>query len=85
MKFPASDEEKQLVHLSCRTLDKSLADAVNLMNALENLLKENHIAIDKEYRKIIFDKIGQICSCEWRIKLQAFHMNEFKERVISPP
>lgn len=85
MKFPASDEEKQLVHLSCRTLDKSLADAVNSMNALENLLKENHIAIDEEYRKIIFDKIGQILSCEWRIRLQAFYMNEFEERIVSPP
>lgn len=85
MKFPASDEEKRLVHLSCCNVRKSLGEAADSMNALENLLKENHIAINEEYRKIVFEKIGEICSSNWRIKVQAFNMNEFEERIIEPP
>jgi len=85
MKFPASDKEKELVHLSCCRVHKSLSEAADSMNALENLLKENHIAMSEEYRKIVFEKIREISSSSWRIKVQAFNMNKFEERIIEPP
>ena len=85
MQFPASDKEKQLVHLSTCKLKQKLEAAAQSAVELENLLLENHLAIDKEYRKLLLENMTELDSFAWRLSVQAARMNNRKERIIPAP
>jgi len=85
MQFPASDEEKQLVHESVRELIESLSKSASLANNLVALLNENFLAISKDYRKELLASVTEIDACLWHLSLQVYNMNKAKERIIGKP
>jgi hypothetical protein len=85
MQFPASDKEKQLVHLFVRKLKENLEATAESARELEDLLLDNHLAVDKKYRKQLLESMMEIDSFAWRLNVQTARMNNRKERIISAP
>jgi len=85
MQFPASDKEKQLVHLSVCKLKEKLEAAAESAKELEDLLLDNHLAINKEYKKLLLENMTELDSFAWRLSVQTARMNNRKERIISAP
>lgn len=85
MQFPASDKEKQLVHLSACKLKEKLEAAAESARNLEDLLLDNHLAVDKEYRKLLLENMTELDSFAWRLSVQTARMNNRKERIIPAP
>lgn len=85
MQFPASDEEKQIVHQNIAELVESLAKSANLASDLVALLNENFLAINQEYRKEIIAGAAKIDTCLWHLNLQIYNMSKNKERIIGKP
>jgi len=85
MQFPASDKEKQLVHLFVCKLKEKLEAAAESAKDLEDLLLDNHLAINKEYKKLLLENMTELDSFAWRLSVQTARMNNRKERIISAP
>jgi hypothetical protein len=85
MQFPASDEEKRLVHESVRELIESLSKSASLASNLVAFLNENFLAISKDYRKELLASVTEIDASLWHLSLQVYNMNKAKERIISKP
>jgi len=85
MQFPASDHEKHLVHLYVCVLKEKLEDAARVAKELEDVLIENHLAIDNEYRELLFKDVAGLNSLAWQLSVQTAKMNNRKERIISAP
>jgi organic radical activating enzyme len=85
MQFPASDKEKQLVYLSVYKLKEKLEAAAESAKDLEDLLLDNHLAINKEYKKLLLENMTELDSFAWRLSVQTARMNNRKERIISAP
>lgn len=85
MQFPASDKEKQLVYLSVCKLKEKLEAAAESAKDLEDLLLDNHLAINKEYKKLLLENMTELDSFAWRLSVQTARMNNRKERIISAP
>jgi len=85
MKFPASEEEKQLVYQTADELAKSLESAGERAADLAGLLHENFLALNEEYRKHIFAALSKINEEEWKIKIQKVNLitRKQEERIIS--
>ena len=85
MQFPASENEKRLVHLHVCVLKEKLEDAARVAKELEGVLIENHLAIDNEYRKLLLEDMVGLDSLAWQLNVQTAKMNNRKERIISAP
>lgn len=83
MKFPASDEEKMLVHQAMRELKQSLAKSAQLAESLIYLLDDNFLAITAEYRKELFPSVDKISGALWQLNLRFFKTLTQKERIIA--
>lgn len=83
MNFPASDEEKMLVHQAMRELKQSLAKSAQLAEHLIDLLDDNFLAITAEYRKELFPSVDKISSALWKLNLRFFKTLTQKERIIA--
>ena len=83
MNFPASDEEKMLVHQAMRELKQSLARSAQLAEHLIYLLDDNFLAVTAEYRKELFPSIDKINSALWQLNLRFFKTLTQKERIIA--
>jgi hypothetical protein len=82
LKFPASDEEKMLVHQAMRELKQSLAKSAQLAEHLIYLLDDNFLAITAEYRKELFPSMSKIESALWQLSIRFFKTLTQKERII---
>lgn len=82
MKFPASDQEKMLVHQAMRELKESLAKSAQLAERLIYLLDENFLAITAEYRKELFPSMDKISNALWQLNVRFFRTLTQKERII---
>jgi hypothetical protein len=83
--FPASEEEKELVHETMHELKASLLQSATLGNTLISLLNENYLAISKEYRKELLQSVTEIDAFLWHLSLQLHNMNKNKERIVCAP
>ncbi len=83
MNFPASDQEKMLVHEAMRELKQSLAKSAQLAEHLIYLLDDNFLAVTAEYRKELFPSIDRINSALWKLNLRFFKTLTQKERIIA--
>lgn len=82
MNFPASDEEKMLVHEAVRELKQSLARSAKLAEHLVNILDDNFLALSHQYRKELFPSVDQICAALWKINIRFIKTLTQKERII---
>lgn len=82
MKFPASDEEKMLVHQAMRELKQSLAKSAQLAESLHYMLDENFLAVTAEYRKELLPDIDRIGAAMWQLNIRFFRTLTQKERII---
>jgi len=83
LKFPASDEEKMLVHQAMRELKQSLAKSAQLAEHLIYLLDDNFLAITAEYRKELFPSMNKISNALWQLNIRFFKTLTQKERIIA--
>jgi len=83
LKFPASDEEKMLVHQAMRELKQSLAKSAQLAESLIYLLDDNFLAITAEYRKELFPSMDKISNALWQLNIRFFRTLTQKERIIA--
>ncbi|MGA0163942.1 MAG: hypothetical protein ACO3LE_06775, partial [Bdellovibrionota bacterium] len=82
LKFPASDEEKMLVHQAMRELKQSLAKSAQLAESLLYMLDENFLAVTAEYRKELLPDIDRIGAAMWQLNIRFLRTLTQKERII---
>ena len=85
-KFPASEQEKKLVHEKMDELKKSLSHSADLIEDLVACLKENELAVSEEYRQQLVNEDRRIGSKMFEINCALYwiHRKKKPERVIDP-
>lgn len=83
MKIPPSKEELKAVRDSVRQLEIAMCQAAILSANLIEILEDNFLAIDKNYKKQILIHEEKIMSNLWKLNIVLCKMNDFKERIIS--
>lgn len=68
---------------SVRELEIAMCQAATLSANLIEILEDNFLAIDKNYRKQILIHEEKIMSNLWKLNIVLCKMNNFKERIIS--
>lgn len=81
--FPASEEEKKLIHELASELKKSISHSVELAQKLEESLKENHLAIENNYREQINRSLHPFYTIMWNINVQLYKLQDQKSRIIA--
>jgi hypothetical protein len=83
-KFPASEQEKKLVHEKMDELKKALSHSADLIEDLVACLKENELAISKEYARELADDGKRIGAKMFEIDCALYwiHYKNKPERVI---
>jgi ABC-type Fe3+/spermidine/putrescine transport system ATPase subunit len=82
--FPASDNEKEIVHKAMSDLRESLARSADFAETLISLLDENFLAIDAEYKKQLTREYQKIGAAMWETNIALHKMMQHKQRIISP-
>ena len=82
--FPASDEEKQLVHSAILRLQKAQNEATQAAADLLRILEEEALAVDERYLKKHYEST-QIGSLMFNVRIRRIKMEKSPERIISEP
>lgn len=83
--FPASEQEKKLVHETVSELKKSIALSNELSEKLLSILEENHLAIENSYREEINRLSHPFFSTMFGINIQLYKLEDEKARIVMRP
>lgn len=83
--FPASEQEKKLVHETVSELKKAIALSNELSEKLLSILEENHLAIENSYKQEINRLSHPFFSAMFGINIQLYKLQDQKARIIARP
>jgi hypothetical protein len=82
--LPASKEEADKVHEAMNRLQNSLEQSSLIAQEVTELLTENFLAIDEEYKKSLRSDAMKIDVAIWRMNVILHEMRNYQSRIISP-
>lgn len=83
--FPASEQEKKLVHETIDELKRAIAQSNEHAQKLLDALKDNHLAIENDYREEINRLSYPFFSRMFDINVQLYKLQDQKARIVTRP
>ncbi|MFZ9658660.1 MAG: hypothetical protein ACO29Z_08280 [Crocinitomicaceae bacterium] len=83
MKIPASKQEMQMVCDSVNELHESMKRSAEIAKKTINMLRDNFLSIDEEFRKKLEKENVKIDAAMWQMNVIMYQMQDHKERAVS--